>query len=402
MTEPPADGGDGIVTEPGIDEDDGSQSSSRFARRRRSATGDESPRDESAQKRVRLPSLTDAALFSGRFLLVVGALAVAIWLASRLRVVIVPVLLSFFLAAVAGPPVAYLKNRGWPALLATWSVLLVFLAAVVGLALIIVPATVSEIPELQDSIAGGAEDVRTWLREGPLDLSSDEIDGWIDDTTSSVRSSSSSIASGVLTGAGVAVELVTGAVLTGIVAFFLVKDGDRFLAFALERVPDGRRTHVRTIAERMWASLRAYMLGVAGVGLVDAVAIGIGLAIIGVPLVLPLSLLTFFGAFFPIVGAFSAGLIAVLVALAAGGLTDALLVLGLVILVQQLEGDLVAPVLLGKAVSVHPLAILLALAAGALIAGIVGAFLAVPILAMTTILIDELEAPVANGASATD
>ncbi len=360
--------------------------------------GNEGPPDRTP---IRLPSLADAAIFSGRFLLVVGALAVAVWLASRLRVVIVPVILAFFVAAVAGPPVAFLKNRGWPALAATWSVLIILIAAGAALIFLLVPPMVSEIPELQESVVEGTDDIRNWLRDGPLGLSSGEIDQWIDDTTSQVSSSSSSIASGVLAGAGVAVELVTGAVLTAIVAFFLVKDSERFVSVALDRVPDERRSHVRDIGDRMWSSLRAYMLGVAGVGLVDAAAIGIGLAIIGVPLVLPLSLLTFFGAFFPIVGAFSAGLVAVLVALASNGVTDALLVLGLVVLVQQLEGDLVAPALLGRAVSVHPLAILLALAAGALIAGIVGAFLAVPVLAMVAILVDELEAPQPDSAAGT-
>ncbi len=178
-------------------------------------------------------------------------------------------------------------------------------------------------------------------------------------------------------------------ILTVIVLFFFVKDGEQIAGWLLHLVPRERRETVRRGAGRGWGTLTAYMRGIVVVATADAVSVGLGLLLIGVPLVLPLMLLTFFGAFIPIVGAFAAGLVAVLVALVSGGLTDALLVLAMFIAVQQLEGNFLQPLVMGRAVHLHPLVVLLALTAGATVAGIAGAFLAVPLAAVVAAIGNE-------------
>ncbi|MDP8959110.1 MAG: AI-2E family transporter, partial [Actinomycetota bacterium] len=166
--------------------------------------------------------------------------------------------------------------------------------------------------------------------------------------------------------------------LTLPILFFFVKDGEQISGWFLRQVDEQYRDDVRALSRRAWQTVAAYLRGLAVVAFFDAVVIGIGLLVIGVPLVVPLVTLTFFGGFFPIVGAVLAGLLAVLVALVNGGLVDALAVLAVVLVVQQVEGDVLAPLVLGRAVQLHPLVILLALTAGAVVAGVVGAFLAVP------------------------
>ena len=163
-----------------------------------------------------------------------------------------------------------------------------------------------------------------------------------------------------------------------VITFFFVKDGKQMWEWVTKHFDDSRRKDVREIGMRSWATLGAYIRGTALIALVDAVLIGIALIIVGVPLVVPLMLITFIGGFFPVVGAFTAGLVAVLVALASGGFFDALIIGAVITLIQQLEGDLLQPLILGRAVKLHPVVVLLSLTAGGILAGVAGAFLAVP------------------------
>jgi predicted PurR-regulated permease PerM len=179
-------------------------------------------------------------------------------------------------------------------------------------------------------------------------------------------------------------EVITGLILTLFLTFFFVKDSERFTRWILDFAGRHREGHLREVGIRAATAVSGYLRGQASVGLVDAVFIGIGLAIVGVPLVIPLSFLTFVAAFLPLVGAFVAGALAALVALVTKGVTAAMIVIGITVLVQQLEGHLLAPLLLGRAVALHPVVIILALAAGSILGGIIGAFLAVPIAAVVT------------------
>jgi putative heme transporter len=172
-----------------------------------------------------------------------------------------------------------------------------------------------------------------------------------------------------------------------LLCFFLLKDGAGMWAWVLRLVRKGSREDTDEVGKRVYTALAGYVRGIAMVGLVDAVLIAIALLIIGVPLVVPLAVITFFAAFVPLIGAFVAGLLAVLVALVSGGLVDALLVLGAIILVQQVEGHLLYPLLMSRAVHLHPAVIVVALAAGGILAGIIGVFLAVPVAGVISVVL---------------
>jgi predicted PurR-regulated permease PerM len=182
----------------------------------------------------------------------------------------------------------------------------------------------------------------------------------------------------VVTGALFVTELIAGLLLALVLLFFVLKDGYRIWDWIVSLVPGRRREGLREVGSASWSTLGHYLRGVASVALFDAVTIGVALAILGVPLVLPLAVLTFFGAFFPLVGAFTAGFVAALVALVSEGVVTALIVVGVITAIQQLEGDVIYPVLVGRQIRLHPVAILLVLTAGAVVAGIVGALFAVP------------------------
>jgi len=181
--------------------------------------------------------------------------------------------------------------------------------------------------------------------------------------------------------------VLTGLIVAVLLCFFLLKDGELMWAWVLRLVRERSRHDVEEVGTRVYTALAGYVRGIAMVGLVDAILIAIGLLIIGVPLIVPLAVITFFAAFVPLIGAFVAGLLAVLVALVSGGAVDALLVLGVIILVQQVEGHLLYPLLMSRAVHLHPAVIVVALAAGGILAGIVGVFLAVPVAGVASVIV---------------
>ncbi|MDX1448599.1 MAG: AI-2E family transporter [Acidimicrobiia bacterium] len=326
------------------------------------------------------PTLDRAAAFSWRYLVVVAAAAVTLYAVGAVLVVVIPVILGFFVAAVLSPPVQWFKRRGWSPLAATWAGIGTVVPVIAGVVLLVVPSFVDGLTPLTEDFEKASDSFVTWLEEGPLDLSETEIDGYIDDAITSFRSNLGGLTSGIVGGAAVAVEVLTGAVLVLIISFFYLKDGDRAYQALLRRMPDPERADAALTSA--WGTLGGYVRGLAIIGLVNAVFIGIGLLIVGTPLVLPLSLVVFFGAFFPIVGAFLSGLLAVSVTFVNGGWVAALVVFGIVLVVQQIEGNVLHPIVFRRVLALHPLVILLAIAAGSVVFGIVGAFLAVPITAV--------------------
>ncbi len=222
-----------------------------------------------------------------------------------------------------------------------------------------------------------------WLRTGPLHISDTQLSDLIDRARQEATNNSRALTRGVLSGATLAVEVVTGALLSLVLTFFFVKDGDRMGNWIAGLAGD-RAHEVRAVGRRSFETLGAYLRGQATVGLIDGVFIGVALAVVGVPLAVPLAFLVFLGAFLPIVGAFLSGLVAALVALVSKGLVAALIIVGITILVQQLEGHVLAPLVLGRAVKLHPAVILLALTGGGVVGGIVGAALAVPLVAVVS------------------
>lgn len=315
-------------------------------------------------------------------LLVLGAaIVLGLWVLAHLRVVVVPVLLAILIATLLIPPTDFLRNRGVPSAPATFLVMLVSVLALGGVLGVIGPVFVDQFDELSSSVDEGVDEVVRWLVEGPLELERAEINDAIDDAVASLQEHGGEIGQGVLSGASLVAELVAALLLLIVLVFFFVHDGRRMWGFVVSLAPERHRELVDGAARQAWTSTAAYMRGVALIAVVDAVLIGIALAIIGVPLVVPLMVVVFLGAFIPLAGAFAAGIIAVLVALISEGLIAALLTAGSIFAIQQIEGNLLYPNIVGRVIRLHPVVILLALTAGTVIAGIVGALLAVPVAA---------------------
>ena len=324
--------------------------------------------------------LRKTAAFSWRYLLVLAAAYITFRAVAVIKVVVLPILLGLFAASVLSPFVQRLKTRGWSPALATWGTILGLVPVVAVFVLFLVPSFADGIEPLGEAVDESVQSATEWLSEGPLGLSQTDIERYIEDATAQIQDNAGAITTGVLGGATVAVEIATGLVLTLLVTFFYLKDGDRAYQGLLQRVADPDRT--RRGLEAAWRTLSGYVRGLAIIGLIDAIFIGIGLAIVGTPLVLPLMLLVFIGGFFPIIGAFISGLLAVAVSFVSGGATDALIILAVVVGVQQFEGNVLHPIVFKKALSLHPLVILLAIGVGGVAYGIVGAFLAVPLTGM--------------------
>lgn len=330
------------------------------------------------------PALRRLAAWSWRLLVVLTAAGLVLYLLIQLKVIVVPVIVALFLATLLVPLVQWLERRGWPHLTA---VLTVFGGAVLLLVLIIagfVPLIGNELVTLRQRADEGVAEVQRFIASRPFGLSEDDLNRFLDEARQRFTENSTGLTRGAVHGVTVIGELFTGLILCLFLTFFFVKDSERFTRWILDFAGRHREHHLREIGTRSATAVSGYLRGQATVGAVDAVFIGIGLAIVGVPLVIPLAFLTFVAAFLPLVGAVVAGALAALVALVTKGVTAALIVVGITLLVQQLEGHLLAPLLLGRAVALHPVVIILALAAGSILGGIIGAFLAVPIAAVVT------------------
>ncbi|OLF18279.1 AI-2E family transporter [Actinophytocola xanthii] len=317
-----------------------------------------------------------------RFLFVIAALYVLAWLAGYFSHLIVPLAIALLLAALMAPGVDRLGQVGVPRGAAAAIVLVGGIAVVGGLITFVIVQFTNGLPQLQQQVSDSLDQIRTWLVEGPLHLRQQQITDFIDDTIAVIQDNQSAITEGAITTATTIGEILTGLLLTLFILIFFLYDGPGIWRFVTRGVPGRVRTRVDVAGRRAFAALVSYVRATAAVALVDAVGIGIGLAIVGVPLVIPLAALVFLSAFVPIIGAVVAGTVAVLIALVANGFIQALIVLAIVIAVMQLEGHVLQPWLLGRAVRLHPLAVVLAIAAGLIAAGIAGALLSVPLLAV--------------------
>ena len=361
-----------------------------FKRRREEGGGSGAPESSASDARTEPlgeegsgdPLLPKVAGYSWRILVILAMGWVVLWLLAKFRLVLLPVVVALFLTAVLGPLAEWLKRKGWPALLATWTVVLGAIGLLTGLVFLIAPAVGDELGEVGDRVQEGFQKVLDYLARSPLDISEQDVDRYMEEAVDAVSANREEITSGVVTGAVKAVELVTQFFLTLVLTFFFVKDGPQLFGWVERQFPKRNRRHIRSVGERVWAVMRAYLLGTGITGLVDGLLIGIVLVVLGVPLVIPLVILTFFGAFFPLVGAILAGTVATLVALVTTGPGDALILAGATLVIQQVEGDVLQPIVMGRTVKLHPIVILLALTSGGVLAGVVGAFLAVPVAAI--------------------
>lgn len=326
--------------------------------------------------------LVVTAAWSWRALLVLASVAVAGFLLLQVLVVVVPIVLALFLAAVLEPVVDRLRRRGWHDLLAAWTVFLAGLLVLAGATVWIGRAVAGQFDDVGNQVSEGVERVKDWLRDGPFELSVAEVDRLEDQVRSSLRSGQGGLAQSLAGRARTVTEVLAGVALLLFTLFFMLKDGRRIGAWMLERAPPGYGDDAAEVVRRARAVMRQYLAATAITGAIDAVLIAIALVVVGVPLVLPLALLTFLGGFFPIVGATAAGAVASLVALVSGGFGDALVILGATVFVQQFEGNVLQPLVLERAVKLHPLVTTWAVAAGLVVGGLLGAFLAVPVVAI--------------------
>jgi putative heme transporter len=318
-----------------------------------------------------------AGLRSLQVLLVAAVVVLATFVTMRLRLLVVPLLIATLVAAAAYPMVDWLDRHRVPRTLAVWVTLLTGLGVLGGLGWWVGAAVQSQWGQLRDASSQGLSRLQDLLTQSPLPISQSDIDRarqWATDALSG-----SSAQQGAVSGVTMAFQVLTGLVLGLVLLYFLMKDGRTVWAFVREQLPERNRGQWDMAATRSAGVLGRYVRGIAVVAVFDAVVIGAALAVLGVPLALPLAVLIFLGAFVPIIGATVTGALAALVALVGSGPVTALIVVGVVIVVQQLEGDVVAPIVYGQALSFHPLAVLLALTAGTIVAGVIGAVLAVPL-----------------------
>lgn len=327
------------------------------------------------------------ATWSLRLLLIAAAVVLLGWLVAELWVIVLPVLLGLLLATVFWPPVRFLRGRGTPAPLAALAVLLSGVLLLVALVALLAPQVTGQAEEIADQVVAGLEDVQGLITGPPLNLREDAIGGAVDNVIEELQANAQNVAGRVLSGAVVAGSLLLTALLALVLCFFFLKDGPKFLPWLGGLVGPRASPHVSAVGLRAWATLSGFIKAQAAVGFVDAVAIGIGLVVLGVPLALPLAVLIFFGAFIPIIGAVVTGALAALIALVTNGVTSALIVVALVLAVQQLEGNVLQPILVGRTLDLHPAVVILAVTAGGTLAGITGAFLAVPVVAVVAVTI---------------
>lgn len=317
---------------------------------------------------------------SAQLLLITAVLVGAIWLMLSVSVVVIAVLVALILASAVYPAVAWLRGKGWSSLLATLTALLGIVVLVGGVLTGIVFAVTNQWDELVDSTVEGWQQLQDFIMNGPLPIDMGNIDAALQEAGDFVTSDA--FIGGAISGISAATEVVTGAVLAVVVLFFFLKDGPSMWNFTLRWFHGDVRSKMADSGGRTVKVLGGYVRGTALVAAVDAVFIGIGLAILGVPLALPLAVIVFIGAFLPIIGATLAGTLAALVALVTNDLVTALIVVGIVVAVNQIEGNLLQPVVMGRTLSLHALVVLLALTVGTFVGGIVGAILAVPLTAV--------------------
>jgi len=325
------------------------------------------------------------AIAAAQLILIVIALVILGRIVGMLWVVLLPVVLGLLFATVLWPSTRFLRKHSWPPALAAAVVLLLFLGALGGILAVIVPQVVGQVEEVAERFSDGLQQVQEWVSGPPLNLDDDQIGDAVNTLINRVQGNATQIAGYAYSTATTVGGIMINVLLALLLTFFFLKDGPKWVPWLAAQTGPRAAPHVAALSLKTWNTLSEFIRQQALVGFVDAFFIGLGLLVLGVPLVVPLAVLTFFGAFIPIIGAFTAGAFAVLIALVSNGFTTALLVLGVVILVQQLEGNVLQPILQGRGLNLHAAVVILAVTAGGSTFGIIGAFLAVPVVALIAV-----------------
>jgi predicted PurR-regulated permease PerM len=334
--------------------------------------------------------LQTGADWSWRLLLIGAALYVVSRIAGVLYIVVVPCAAALLLTALLQPLTARLRRAGLPSLAATWGTMLVAAVVLTGIITLVANRVSADYPSLLDESKHTVKQVESWLAGPPFRIKSANVQNALNNIPRFLSQHRALVEGTVLTGGRIAAEFMAGLVLMLFVTFFLLKDGDRIWSWLISELRPSAAGRVDRAARAAWHAVVYYMRGTVAVAAIHAVVIGCALEIMGVPLVIPLAVLIFLAAFVPLVGLLVAGALAIVVTLASKGWVDAVILLGILVIEDQLEGHLLQPQVVGRAVRLHPLAIILALAVGTVVAGIPGAVVAVPIVAVITRAVPEL------------
>ncbi len=327
------------------------------------------------------PIVRKTAAWAWRLLVILTALVALLMVIKRLEVIVVPVLLALMLSALLMPIVDWLDRRGAPRGGAVALVMLSGFAILGGILTFVVSQFIVGVPDLVNEVTRSIDTAKKWLIEGPLHLSRQQIDHAGNSAIQALQHNQEKLTSGALSTATAITEIITAALLMMFTLIFFLYGGRNIWHYVTKLFPADHRDRVRAAGGAGFRALTGYIRATFLVALVDAVGIGTGLVIMAVPLALPLASLVFLGAFVPLVGAVLSGFLAVIVALLAKGFVYALITLGLLVAVNQLEAHILQPLVMGRAVSIHPLAVVIAISTGGVLAGIVGALLSVPTVA---------------------
>ncbi len=328
-----------------------------------------------------------AAAYSWRFLLIAAAVGVAIWIIIQLKLLVIPLLIAILIAALVWPAFTWMLRHRWPRWLAIVASVLGTVAIVSGLFWLAIWQITREWGSVRDRTVGAIEDLRTYLIDGPLHLTADQIDGMLRQGLGMLEQQASLLWSGALAIGSTVGHVATGLLLTIFILLCVLADGGGIWKWVIRLFPKAARPAVDGAGKSGWLTVVTYARTQLLVATIDAIGIGLGAFLLGVPLAIPVGVLVFLGAFIPFVGAVVTGALAVFLALVYNGPWIALWMLVVVLGVQQIEGHILQPILMGTAVKVHPLAVVLVVAGGAMIAGIPGALFAVPLAAFVNVFV---------------
>lgn len=322
-----------------------------------------------------------AGSFAGRFLVVVAALAVVVALVVLLQDIVVPFLIALLVCALLAPVSAFLQRHRWPKWLAVLSCFVAVVVVIGVLALIVTAQIRYDLPSLEHRLDHNLQSLQSLLATEPFGITAAQVTKWLADGTTFLQKHTSSIVSGAREAGSGLVHVLEGLFIVVFTTIFVLIDGPRIWSWVVRLFPRRARPRIDVAGHAGWKTLTSFIRVQLVVAVTDALGIVIGALALQLPLAIPIGVIVFFGAFVPVVGAIVAGTVAVLVALVFNGWVPALVMLGVVVLVQQLESHVLHPFLTGSAVKVHPLGVVLGVTAGTTIAGVVGAFFAVPFIA---------------------
>ncbi|MDM7887111.1 AI-2E family transporter [Curtobacterium sp. RHCJP20] len=328
-----------------------------------------------------------AGAFSWRFLVTVAALAVVVALVVLLQDIVVPFLVGLLVCALLAPFSAFLQRHGWPKWLSVLTACLAVVVVLGVLALVVTAQIRYDLPTLERRLSSNVQTFQTLLATEPFGITSAQVTKYLAEATKFLQTHVASILSGAAEAGSGLVHALEGLFIVVFTTIFVLVDGRRIWSWVVRIFPRRSRGRIDAAGQAGWKTLTSFIRVQLVVAVTDALGIVIGALALGLPLAVPIGVIVFFGAFVPVVGAIVAGIVAVLIALVFNGLVPALIMLGVVVVVQQLESHVLHPFLTGSAVRVHPLGVVLGVTAGTTIAGVVGAFFAVPFIATVNAMV---------------